>query len=869
MKILIIGGVAGGASAAARLRRLDENAEIIMLEKGPYVSYANCGLPYYISGTIAQKETLVVTEAQLFRDRFNIDVRTMNEVTSIDKENKKVTIVNHETNKEYTENYDKLILSPGASPKIMFPDAVKYDGVFTLRTVPDTIKIKDYIQKNDSKSAVVIGGGFIGIETAENLKEAGLDVTIIEFAPHIIASMDREMTNVLHEHLQSKGLSLWLKTGVTKITQNTPTQSASSLHLEVNTGKSIDADVVIMSVGVNAESGLAEKAGLDLGMRKSIAVNEFMQTSNPDIYAVGDVVNIVNGVTGEEGLIPLAGPANKQGRAVAENVLGGKTKANVSWGSAVLKVFDLTAASTGFSEESLQRDGYTLITSDKIDTTADTEKTYYKTYLHTNTHAGYYPGATSLQVKMLFDKKGKILGAQAIGYSGVEKRIDVLATAMQMGATVADLEKLELCYAPPFSSAKDPVNMLGYTANNILKGDMKVWYAEEYENIQNAAKEGKVQLFDSRFEVEHLMGNLDNTIDIPLDSLRPNISKLDKEKPTYVFCMVGLRGYVATRQLMNNGFKNVYNLSGGFKTLKLVQNTKTIWTAQTASNSPFLKSLTDEIVSNQSEVNTPNAKEIKIDARGLACPGPIMKVSKNMKEASNGDKITVEATDPGFLSDIKVWCERTDNTFISGQNDKGAITVKIQKGTGEVQAGTLENTTNTPQTTVNTAHSNNERAKSQGNDKSMVVFSGDLDKAIASFIIANGAAAMGRKVTMFFTFWGLNILRRPKKVSAKKDFMGKMFGAMLPRGTTKLKLSQMNMGGMGPKMIRNLMKNKNVPSLEELMLSAQEAGVKFVACQMSMDLLGITEAELIDGVEIGGVATFLGSAENSDTNLFI
>jgi NADPH-dependent 2,4-dienoyl-CoA reductase/sulfur reductase-like enzyme/peroxiredoxin family protein/TusA-related sulfurtransferase/rhodanese-related sulfurtransferase len=862
MKILIIGGVAGGASAAARLRRLDEKAQIIMLEKGPYVSYANCGLPYYISGTIANKETLIVTEAQLFRDRFNIDVRTMNEVTSIDKDKKQVTIINHETQKEYTEDYDKLILSPGASPKIMFPDAVAYDGVFSLRTVPDTVKIKEYIQKNASKSAVVIGGGFIGIETAENLKEAGLDVTIIEFAPHIIASMDREMTNILHEHLQNKGVSLWLKTGVTKITQNTPNKNASSLHLEVNTGKSIDTDIVIMSVGVNAESGLAEKAGLDLGMRKSISVNEYMQTSNPDIYAVGDAVNIINGITGQEGLIPLAGPANKQGRAVAENVLGAKEKANVSWGSSVLKVFDLTAASTGLSEESLQQNGYTLIRSDKDPKDTKSTKRYHKTYIHTNTHAGYYPGATSLQLKMLFDAKGKILGAQAIGYAGVEKRIDVLATAMQMGATVADLEKLELCYAPPFSSAKDPVNMLGYTANNILKGDMNVWYAEDYEAITEAAKEGKVQLYDSRFEEEHLMGNLENTIDIPLDSLRPNISKLNKDKPTYVFCMVGLRGYVAARQLINNGFKQVYNLSGGFKTLKLIQNTKTTWTAQ---NSPFLKSLAEERVQAPTQTSNPNAKEISIDARGLACPGPIMKVSKSMKEASNGDNITVEATDPGFLSDIKVWCERTDNTYISGQNDKGAITVKIQKGTGSMQDGTDNN----PQATGVGLHANTGLPSSQGNDKSMVVFSGDLDKAIASFIIANGAASMGRNVTMFFTFWGLNILRRPKKVSVKKDFMGKMFGAMLPRGTHKLKLSQMNMGGMGPKMIRNLMKNKNVPSIEELMQSAQEAGVKFVACQMSMDLLGIAEEELIDGVEVGGVATFLGSAESSDTNLFI
>jgi len=823
MKICIIGGVAGGAGAATKLRRLDETAQIVLFEKGPYISYANCGLPYYIGGTIKDQESLIVTQPSLLRDRFMIDVRTQSEVIRIHKEAHTITVRNNETNEEYEESYDKLILSPGAAPKVMFPQVGPSDGVFTLRTVPDTLKISEYVTEKKPKSAVVIGGGFIGVEMAENLTERGIPVTIIEFAPHIVASMDLEMANILHQHLQSKGVKLLLNTGVSNLVS-----IDSHLHLTLTNKDELDADLVISSVGVIPESSLAQEAGLNLGVRNTIDVNEQLLTSDPDIYAVGDAINITNWITGLEGTIPLAGPANRQGRNVAKIIYGESISSNRTMGSAVLKVFDLTAASTGMSEEGLKAANIL----------------YLKTYVHPGSHAGYYPGSTQIQMKLLFNEDGKILGAQAVGYEGVEKRIDVIASSIYYGGTVFDLENLELCYAPPYSSAKDPVNMLGFTASNILRKEMNVYYAEDIPNLDLE----KIQLVNVNTEEESIMANIDGSIKIPLDSLRARMGILNPEKPVYVYCMVGLRGYVASRILKQHGY-DVYNLSGGYKTYQFVTMTKSIWEATPKGpHCNVLASLTKD-----TPLVGSGGKSIRVDACGLQCPGPIMKVANSIKEAKDGDLLTIEATDPAFASDVQVWCERTGNTFLSQNSDKGVFTVNIQKG---IRGETILPTATLP-------------ASTGGNDKSMVVFSGDLDKAIATFIIANGAAAMGRKVTLFFTFWGLNILRKPEHISVKKNFIEKMFGFMMPRGTKKLGLSRMNMGGMGAKMIRSIMKKKNVYSLDELIDSAMKAGVKIVACQMSMDLMGIHQEELIDGVEIGGVATFLGSAETSDTNLFI
>lgn len=553
MKVCIVGGVAGGASAATRLRRMDEEAEIILFERGEYISYANCGLPYYIGGTIEDKEALVVTQPSRLRERFLVDVRTKSEVTAIDRDRKVITVYDHAAQESYEESYDKLILSPGAQPKRPQLPGLDLEGVFTLRTVPDTFAISQYVEDRQAKRAVVVGGGFIGVEMAENLKERGLDVTIVEFAPQVVAPLDREMANILHRHLEENGVSLLLGTGLEAIEK-----AENGLLVRTSGERSLEADLVILSIGVAPENGLAKDAGLKLSVGGSIWVNEYYQTSDEDIYAVGDAISVRNFVTGKEALVPLAGPANKQGRIAAENVIGKREiKESGVLGSSVLKVFDMTAATTGTNEKQLLKEGIP----------------YFKAYVHPQSHASYYPGATPISIKMLFDGEGRVLGAQAVGYEGVEKRIDVLAAVIRLHGTVYDLEELELCYAPPYSSAKDPVNMLGFVAANQLRGDTKVFYAE-------ALLDGKLpvekQLVDVSTPEEVIMGTIEGSTNIPLDILRERLSELDKTRPIYVFCRVGLRGYIASRILTQHGF-DVYNLSGGFKTYTLVKNNRLVY----------------------------------------------------------------------------------------------------------------------------------------------------------------------------------------------------------------------------------------------------------------------------------------------------
>jgi NADPH-dependent 2,4-dienoyl-CoA reductase/sulfur reductase-like enzyme/peroxiredoxin family protein/rhodanese-related sulfurtransferase/TusA-related sulfurtransferase len=815
MKVLIVGGVAGGAGAAARLRRLSEDAEIILFEKGEYISYANCGLPYYIGGTIKDREKLFVTKPELLRNRFRIDVRTKSEVIRINREAKTVTVQNHSDGNTYEESYDKLILSPGAVPKRPNLPGIEQEGIFTLRSVPDTFQIDSYIKETNAKSAVVVGAGFIGIEMAENLKQRGLEVTVVEYLDQVIASLDPEMAAILHRNIRENGIRLLLGTGVQSF------EKKSNLLVKLTGGREVTADMVVLSIGVAPDSRLAKEAGLELGEGGSIKVDERFATSDPDIFAVGDAIAVRQLSTGKEALIPLAGPANKQGRLVAENVLGKRTAKNPGvQGSSILKVFDLTAASTGLNEKQLKAQ----------------DIPYSKTYIHPASHAGYYPGGTQMSLKLLFAPDGRILGAQGVGYEGVDKRIDVIAAVLRLNGTVYDLEELELCYAPPYSSAKDPVNMLGFTAANMLRGDVKNFYYDEVDTLDPA----KVTLLDVRTPVEAEMGSIPGSVNIPVDSLRGRISELPKDKPVYLYCQVGLRGYIAARILSQNGY-DAYNLSGGYKTYTAAKGDK-------EENSP-----TDciGIARKPQQTNSPMqceaGKVIEVDACGLQCPGPIMKVSEGIKGLRDGEILQVKATDPAFASDINVWCERTGNDLLSVERIGATYSVRIRKG------GTKQEKT----------------AAQGGNDKSMVVFSGDLDKALAALIIANGAASMGRKVTMFFTFWGLNILRRSDKIKVQKNLIERMFSVMMPRGSKKLGISKMNMGGMGAKMIRGIMKSKNVSSLEELIQSAMDSGVRIVACQMSMDIMGIRKEELIDGVEIAGVATFLGSAESSDTNLFI
>ena len=529
-KIIIVGGVAGGASAAARLRRLDEKAEIILFERGEHISFANCGLPYYIGEEITDKRQLTLQTPKSFHRSFNIDVRVFSEVISIDKEGKTVTVKNHQTHEIYTESYDKLILSPGAEPIRPNIEGVNSSKVFTLRNIPDTFKIKNHIEKNRPKSAAIVGGGFIGVEMAENLHAIGLKVTIIEMQEQIIPPLDYDMVCDVHNYLQHKGITLILKNGVQSIVDR-----GTFLTIKLSEGE-INADLLIMAIGVRPESGLARDSELDLDERGHIAVNDFMETSNPDIYAVGDAI----------GPIPLAGPANKQGRIVADVIYGLDNHYIGTQGSAILKVFDMTIASTGINEKTAKRLG--------LD--------YDKSFTHSANHATYYPGATYMSIKTLFEKKtGLILGAQIVGFDGVDKRCDVFATAIYGKMTAFDLAKLELCYAPPYSSAKDPVNMAGFVIENILTDKFHHFHWHDVEGLPD---DGSVTLLDVRSPGEYARGAIDGFMNIPLDELRNRLEELDKEKPIYLTCEVGLRGYLAARILMQNGFE-VFNLSGGYR----------------------------------------------------------------------------------------------------------------------------------------------------------------------------------------------------------------------------------------------------------------------------------------------------------------
>lgn len=821
-KVIIVGGVAGGASTAARLRRLDETCEILMIEKGEYISFANCGLPYYIGGKIENRENLIVQTVEEMSNKFNIDIRNLSEVIKIDKENKKITI-KKSTGEIYEENYDYLVLSPGASPIKPNIDGMKdCDNLFTLRNIPDTDKIKAYTDNEKPKKAAVIGGGFIGLEMAENLHERGIEVTIVEASEQVMQPLDIEMVSTVHEHLIDKGVNLLLKDGVSAFKNK-------GRKVVLNSGREIDTDLIILSIGVRPETSIAKEAGLSLNERGAIIVNKKMQTSDSNIYALGDAVEVEDFVSKVKVMIPLAWPANRQGRIVANNICGKVEEYKGSLGSSVAKVFDYTVASTGNNEKTLKRLG--------ID--------YSVMHIHPNSHASYYPGAFPIAYKLIFDKQtGKIYGAQGVGLDGVEKRIDIIATAIKAGMTVEDLQDVEPCYAPPYNSAKDPVNMFGYYANNLVEDEIDTIQWSEIEKIDITTS----IILDVREEFELMTGIIDNSIHIPLGELRKRSNELDKTKIIYTLCQVGLRGYVASRILKQKGFK-VMNIDGGIKTYLSVKNAEKAITWQGLSDS---KNALQEVavmgVEEGLDMNNLNIKK-NLNACGLQCPGPIKRVFEEVKRMENGEVLKVTASDPGFRKDIKSWCEKTGNTLISADFNKDKnVEAIIRKGS-------------------NVVVQNNNVVSKDG--ATMVVFSGDLDKAIASFIIATGAASMGKEVTMFFTFWGLSILKKENKPKVEKNAIEKMFGSMLPGSADKLPLSQMNMMGMGPAMIKKIMKDKNVDSIEVLMKNAIDMGVHLVACTMSMDLMGIKKEELIDGVEFGGVASYLGAAEDSGLNLFI
>lgn len=816
MKILIIGGVAGGASTAARLRRLDEKAEIILLERGGYISFANCGLPYYIGGEITDKERLTVMTPESFSAKFNTDIRIFSEAVRINRNQKTVTVRDVRTGKTYDESYDKLLLSPGAEPVRPPVDGVNLDKVFTLRNIPDTYRIKEYIEKNNPKKAFVIGGGFIGVEIAENLVATGVEVTLAELSDQLIPPIDYDMAADVANHMRAKGVRLLLGAGLQKIVKK-------GEGLEVTAGGNLyDADFVVLAIGVKPDSALAKECGLECNARGGIKVDKHMQTSDPDIYAVGDAVEITDFVTRQPVMVPLAGPANRQGRIAADNLCGISSEYKGTQGSSILKVFDLTVASTGINEKTAKKLG--------LD--------YEKSFTYSANHASYYPGAVNMSIKTIFDKKsGKIWGAQLIGYDGTDKRADVFATAIRAGMTARDLTELELCYAPPYSSAKDPVNMAGYVIENILDDRVKIFHWHEVDALFARTD---ITLLDTRTVSEYENGHIEGFINIPLDELRDRLHELDKTKPVYITCQIGLRGYIAARILMQNGF-DAYNLSGGYRLYN------SIFRKTLTPSDIEIDTETQTVVDPETHVESDNV--IKVDACGLQCPGPVVKLAAALKNVHTGDTIEIATTDPAFAGDVEGFCRRTGNRFLGMNESKGVTVAKIKK--------------------VAKSESRDTQSVSQGNNKNFIVFSGDLDKAIASFIMANAAAAMGRRVEIFFTFWGLNILRKPKKVKVKKSLIERMFSRMMPRGSYKLGLSKMNMGGMGSKMIRGIMKKKNVDSLEDLIKLAQENGVKLLACSMSMDVMGIRREELIDGIEIAGAARMLANAEESDMSLFI
>lgn len=539
-KVIIIGGVAGGATAAARLRRLDEHAKILLLEQGEFISFANCGLPYHIGGEIPLREDLLLQTPQSFHDRFNVDVRVCSRATAIDPAAKTVSIQNLATGATYTEAYDKLLLAPGARPiKPPIPGADS-EKVFTLRNIPDTDKIKQFISANRPKDAVIIGGGYIGVEMAENLQAAGLSVTVVEMQNQLIAPLDYDMACGVHSHMAEKGVQLLLGTAVQAIAEK-----ENRLHLQLSAG-SLEADMAILAIGVTPDSTLAKEAGLTLNPRGAIVVNAHMQTSDPDIYAAGDAVEIMDFVTGEKAVIPLAGPANKQGRIAADNICGIDSHYGGTQGSAVLQVFDLTVATTGINEKAAKRLGLS----------------YDKLYTYSASHATYFPGAQGMSIKTIFERDtGKILGAQVVGQAGSDKRCDVLAAAIRFGGTVYDLTGLELCYAPPYSSAKDPVNMIGYAAENLLRGNVKQFH---WHDVAGLPQDGSITLLDTRTPEEYAEGHIPGFINIPLDELRHRLDELDNKKAIYLTCQVGLRGYIACRILSQRGFA-CHNLSGGYR----------------------------------------------------------------------------------------------------------------------------------------------------------------------------------------------------------------------------------------------------------------------------------------------------------------
>ncbi len=839
---VIVGGVAGGAGTAARLRRLDEKAEIIMFERGEYVSYANCGLPYYAGGTIKERSRLFIMTPEKFRESLNVDAKTSHEVLSINRAAKTVRVRNLKTSVEYDQPYDTLILSPGASPVRPPIPGIDDAAIMTLRSVADVDAIKSRLDRAETKRAVVVGAGFIGLEMAENLKDRGLEVTVVEALDQVMNVIDYDMAAIVHQHLRDKGVSLRLKDGVASFERR-----GSTLSVKLSSGASVDADIVILSIGVRPDTKIARDAGLELAQNGAIKVDRYFTTSDPAIRAVGDAIEFESPIHGQAVTVPLAGPANKQARLCADNiVLDNVRPYSGTIATSVAKVFDLTVASTGLTEKQLQKAGLP----------------YAQAVTHAGSHAGYYPSSLQLAIKALYNpESGKLWGAQAVGFDGVDKRIDVISAYVKKGGTVRDLAEFEQTYAPPYSSAKDPVNMLGFVAENALEGMTRTVTWRDVD----AWRERGAFFLDVRSREEFALGSIPGAYNVPHTELRARLAEVPRDKPILINCAIGLRGYLAERVLRMSGYQEVANLTGGYKTWKAASAETALLAAggsgaiaasaasQTAGSTG---AMFDRAISVSTEDGSPRgqgAKSLTVDACGLQCPGPILRLKKEMDSLSPGDRLVMKATDPGFARDVKSWCALTGNELVSLDSVNGIIEAVVGKG----GPGGTE-----------TPKSVGSGTPYGGSGATFIVFSNDFDRALASFVLANGAAATGKDVTMFFTFWGLSVLRK-KARGVRKDLLGRMFGIMLPKNMGKLSLSSMNFGGMGPAMMKYRMKRKNVDQLESMFAEAKRSGVRMIACQMSMDIMGIAKEELLDGVEIGGVATYMEAASRGNVNLFI
>jgi NADPH-dependent 2,4-dienoyl-CoA reductase/sulfur reductase-like enzyme/peroxiredoxin family protein/rhodanese-related sulfurtransferase/TusA-related sulfurtransferase len=810
MKTVIIGGVAGGASAAARLRRLDENSEIMLLERGPDISYANCGLPYHLGGIIPERDWLLVMTPENFRARFNVDVRVNHEVTSIDREKKVVAVLNRQDGSVHEEQYDKLLIATGSSPMQLNLPGIDLPEVLQLWTLGDMDRIAKKLDAG-ARRVVVVGGGFVGMELAESLRHRGLEVTLLEMGHQLLPTMDKEMSSLLAEEMRLAGIVVELGAAVSAFAS----EEGGGVRVAVQDGRTWNADLVALCVGVKPNSALAKDAGLDLGARGHIVTDSKMCTNDPDIYAVGDVVEVLDPIFNQPTAIPLAGPANRQGRIAADQIAGRDNTYAGTYGASVVKVGNLTAASCGHTEARLKA----------------MDKSYRKIYLHPGSHAGYYPGAKTLHIKLLFGEDGKIYGGQVVGGGGVDKRVDVLAVAMRAGQTVQQLAEMELCYAPPFSSAKDPITVAGMIASNVLNGDSVVAHAD--------ALPEDILLLDVREPAEVAQGTLAGSTNIPLHQLRAKAGALPRDRKVVVFCQVGLRGYVAERILRQMGF-DVANLSGGYLTWTQFQPEKWMPTDDEISLSctgseggPHLEPDNDD-------------PGIVVDVRAMQCPGPVVRIKKELDSLATGTSIKVLAAS-GFAPDLNNWTKCSGHKVVKLSQKADHLEAIVRKGTAP-------------------ACSTSGGSASSG---ALVLFSNDLDKAMAAMIMAMGMAAAGMQVSIFFTFWGLTVLRKNPGPQTQKTLLSRMFGWMLPKGASKLALSKMHMAGMGTAMMKHVMQQQNVASLPEMIQSARELGVKFIACDMAMGVMGIEKDELIEVDEVAGVATFIARAKESGPTLFI